>query len=168
MKTMTLFALVFIASTMHAQSISVEVSSDSILLGNSIAVSYTIENADGEFEAPEFQNMQIVSGPNYSSSVQIVNGDMSSKKQISYILRPTEIGQYYIPPAYLEEDGQTLETDVFEINVYPNPDGIIEDHIIQNNLILKSFEWPDINFDLIKPPKKEQVPAEKKQKLRRI
>jgi len=166
MRNTILFYLIVFGTSLAGQAITVKTSSDSILLGNVITVNFRMDNADGEFEAPVFENMRVVSGPNYSSSVQIINGNMTSKQSISYILKPTELGQHFIPPAYVSGEDYTLETQPVEINVYPNPDGIIENPVIENNLIFKSFEWPEVEFGF--PRRKEENKSKSDKKLRRI
>lgn len=166
MKQLCLLIFIFGGLQLDAQSLSVNLSSDSILLGNVIQLNFSIEDADGEFEPPQFENMDVVSGPNMSSSIQIINGVRSSKKTISYMLRPKDVGQFFIPPAYLIGEDYNLETQPLELQVYPNPDGIIENPVMENGFIFKSFEWPEMGFgrdlDEIKPKTKS------KKKLRRI
>lgn len=172
MRTVIFILLSFAGFYSNAQSFTMQLSTDSILLGNVIQLQYKIEDSNGEFEAPQFENIQIVSGPNLSSSMQIINGQTSSKKQISYILRPTELGSIYIPPAYLLTEEYTLETEPMEIHVYPNPEGIIENPVMENSFIFESFEWPQFQFrneipDPLKPG--QQMPKSKsKQKIRRL
>jgi hypothetical protein len=105
----------------------VQVSSDSILLGNYFEIRFIIEDTKGQFEPPSFHELKILSGPNQSSSMQIINGDMNQSMQYSYLLKPEDIGNYIIPPAFLLlEDETTLETESIEIVVVPNPEGIIQ------------------------------------------
>ena len=113
--------------TLSAQSFDIEVSSDSVLLGNYIEVSFKLKNIKGKFEAPSFDGFTVISGPNMSSSMQIINGDMSSTQSYSYYIRPNETGLYTITPAYLDTEGSTLETSPTDINVYPNPNNIIQE-----------------------------------------
>jgi len=123
-----------------AQTISHTLSSDSILIGNWIELTYTIENSDGEFQAPTFSSLEIVGGPNTSSSIQIINGDKSSTTRYSYYLKPTELGQTIIAPAYLVDGGETLETIAIELNVYPNPENIITPPEQKNENSIFGFE----------------------------
>jgi hypothetical protein len=70
-------------------SIKVEVSADTIPVGEIVEVTYTIENGDGEFEAPDFNGLPVISGPNTSSSFVYQNGKMSSSQSYTYLFRPT-------------------------------------------------------------------------------
>ncbi len=167
MKNTILACLLFMGFTANTQSLQVNLSKDSILLGNSIKVEFIIENSEGKFEAPKFEEMDILSGPNYSSSMQIINGAKSSKRSISYILRPRDIGKYYIPPAYLIAQDIQLNTEALEFNVYPNPLGIIEDPKMENNFIFESFQWPNMNFHK-DDSKKLEKSSQSKAKIRKI
>lgn len=157
---------------------SVAVSSDSILLGNYFRVTFTLENArQGDFEAPEFEGFQIVSGPNFSSSMSMVNGTVTQKISYSYYLEPLDIGNYYIPPASITVGNNVLESLPVSILVTPNPDGI-------KQLPDQELEWsngfddafPDLFEQFFKnkqqmdsfpapPPSKPQPEPKKKKKV---
>lgn len=117
------FSLAYLSS--YAQSFTASVSTDSILIGNYIKLSFVAENIDGSFEAPTFSDLDIISGPNTSSSIQIINGDKTSTQSYTYYIKPTELGLIIIPPAYFESEDNSLESLPIELNVYPNPENII-------------------------------------------
>lgn len=127
---------------LNGQSFELQVSSDSVLVGNYIEVRFTIDNVDGEFEAPNLSDFIILSGPNISSAMQIINGKMSSQKSYSFYIQPKEIGNYYIKPAYLITHEKTYETTPLEINVFPNPAGIKVIPEQPNNSF--HFDFPNI------------------------
>jgi len=150
---------------------SVEVSTDSVLLGNFIEVKFTLENAKGtNFEAPDFSTFKIVSGPNTSSSYSVVNGEASQSVSYSYYLEPLDIGNYFILPASILVKDRTLETEPLELIVAPNPDGIkqpINPH--QSNPIDYWFE--DFGNITIPAPRKDSIivkPKKKKRKTYRL
>ena len=71
---------------------SVEVSTDSILLGNFIEVKFILENAKaGNFTPPEFEDFQVVGGPNHASSYSMINGETTQSTTISYYLEPKDV-----------------------------------------------------------------------------
>ena len=158
-----LLNIVFAASalTLSAQSFNATVSSDSVLLGNYIELRFKIENLEGEFEVPDLTEFMLLSGPNMSSSFQLLNGEMSSSKTYSYFIQPNELGEYFIGPAYLIEGEKTHETAPVKINVYPNPENIITPPNQQQEFF--SFELPQAIQ--IPKEKKEKKP---KKKLKRI
>ena len=126
MKKLFLF-LSFCLSTglLYSQvNFRVEVNSDSILLGNQLLVTFTLENGRGQaFEPPVFEGFVLVGGPNQSSSFSMINGEISQSLSYSYYLQPEEVGEFYIPPASIEVDGKVLETEPLTIKVAPNPNG---------------------------------------------
>ena len=106
---------------------TVSVSTDSVLLGNYMKVSFKLMNARGnDFMAPAFDGFRVVSGPNVSSSYSMVNGEVAQSVSYNYYLEPVDVGNYYILPASIETTEHILETEPVEILVVPNPDGIIQ------------------------------------------
>lgn len=138
---------------------SVTVSSDSILLGNYLQVSFLLENANGsDFSPPTFENFAVVSGPNTSSSMSIINGEVSQSISYTYYLEPSDIGSYYITPASISTEEKVLETEPVEIQVLPNPDGVIQRPQAKQRR----------RMDFFRPPATPQPPAAPKKKKRKI
>ena len=123
-----LFILSSVFSLVKAQEntkFTVEVSSDSVLLGNFLQVKFTLENARGEqFSAPTFEGFNLISGPNLASSYSMINGETTQSASYTFYLEPIDIGNYYIEPASVNVEGEILETSPIEVLVVPNPDGI--------------------------------------------
>lgn len=141
---------------------SVSVSSDSVLLGNYIKVTFQIENTSVDnFEPPTFEGFKVVSGPNVSSSFSIINGVSSQSASYTYYLEPQDIGNYYLTPASVVVGEETLETKPVEVIVLPNPDGIIE-HPDRGSR--QPFEF----FQTIPAPQTPMTPKKKKKKKRKI
>ncbi|HZV68873.1 MAG TPA: BatD family protein [Saprospiraceae bacterium] len=112
-----LTSLTLLTSLTAQPVVKVEVSADTINPGELVEVTYTIENGDGRFEAPELKNMPVVSGPNTSSSFMISNGKKSSSQSYSYILRAVEEGKIIIPEAAFQDGDRRLKIDPVEIIV---------------------------------------------------
>ncbi len=92
-----------------------------------LEVKFTIENASiKNFEAPNFDGFNIVSGPNQSSSMMISNGKVTQSVAYSYYIEPVEVGNYYIQPAFVDTEEGALESMPLEVFVIDNPDGIIQ------------------------------------------
>lgn len=142
----------------QSASFKVQLSTDSLLLGNYTEVSFTLENANGRnFQAPSFEGFQIVGGPNQSSSFSMVNGAVSQSLSYTYYIEPLEIGNYYIEPASIETDEGILETQPIEVIVVPNPDGIQQ-----------RPERKSRSLDLFKPLTPVEPTPKKPRKKRRI
>jgi len=105
---------------------TVRVSTDSVLMGNPFQVQFTLENGEGRnFSAPSFSpDFMVVSGPNTSTSISVMNGQTSRSMTYTYLLEPVGEGNFFIGPATVETDEGYLETSPIEIMVVPNPDGI--------------------------------------------
>lgn len=66
---------------------------------------------------PEFKNFQIARGPSRSSRFQIINGDVTSSKTVSWWLSPEKTGQFTIAPVQIKYQGQTRQTEGIKIKV---------------------------------------------------
>jgi BatD DUF11 like domain len=118
---------------------------DSVLLGNYIEVTFQVENvANAKIETPNFEGFNLVGGPNFSSSMQVINGDVTQKVSQSYWLEPQDVGQYFIPPAQVKNGEEWLQTEAIEINVYHNPDGIVQEAPKRKKEREDfGFQWPE-------------------------
>lgn len=169
-KGIYVMSLLLVPLFMIGQSFEVSVSSDSILFGNYIELKFTAENIDGKFEAPLLDDFKIISGPNQSSSVQIINSSTTSMRTWSYYIEPRIEGEIIIPPAYLITDEKTHETDIIAINIYPNPEGIIESPK-SNNSFFQNFDFPMFNYEVEPPrtaPKNEPIKRKSSRQIKRI
>ena len=110
MKICFIILICFISGSSFTQpTIKVEVSADTIATGEMVEVTYTIENGEGKFDAPDFSGLPLISGPNTSTSFMIINGEKSSSQSYSYILRPMEESILEIPPgSYVENEVKQL------------------------------------------------------------
>ncbi|MCB0521562.1 MAG: BatD family protein [Lewinellaceae bacterium] len=165
-----LFATAFLSTAIAQErpvKFTVEVSTDSILMGNNFEVKFILENANGnDFEAPDFSDhFNVVSGPNFSSSFSMVNGTMTQSQTITYYLEPRDIGAYYILPASVNTGDKILETVPLEVLVVPNPDGIKQSP--PNRKQPSFFDWGSnpFNFDFSFPAIPEMKEQEKEAPL---
>lgn len=162
-----------VAAAQKDANFTVTVSTDSILMDNYLEVTFKLENASAQaFTPPSFEGFQVLSGPNTASSMSIVNGTMTQSISYSYYLKPNDIGNYYIPPASIEADGNVLETAPLEVGVFPNPDGIQQNPSQKRSSI---FEYRDpFDSDFFRefdrrrtPPPAEPKPEEKVKKKKK-
>ena len=166
MKSIVFILCIAFSYDTFAQSISASVSSDSILIGNTIKLTIKIENSESQLETPAFENISIVGGPNYSNSVQIINRHRTSTQSISYYLKPEIEGQLFIPPVSITDNNQILETSAIELNVYPNPDGIINNIEPEGSFFFESMDFPFRGFnnsDFFNSPFDEIIPNKPKE-----
>ncbi|MFN7115364.1 MAG: BatD family protein [Saprospiraceae bacterium] len=143
-----------------------KVNTDSVLLGNYVQVQFTLENANGEnFQPPVFEGFQVVSGPNFSSSVSIVNGNVSQQVSYTFFLEPNDIGNYYIQPASIQVGQDVLETKPLSVIVVPNPDGIIQKTPSPERF---NFDWQMPKAAPAPKPKQEAKPPVNKRKTYKL
>lgn len=75
-------------------------------------------NAEGErFQAPDLNNFRILSGPNRSTSMRIINFERSVENSYSYVLMPRNSGVFTIGPASIRVDGETYFTEPLTVKV---------------------------------------------------
>lgn len=159
------FILVFALSCFAQKdpTFTVEINNDSILLGNSFEVTFSLKNGQGaKFQMPEFADFNLVGGPNQSSSFSMINGEVTQSMSYSFHLEPKDVGNFYVEPASIEVDGIILESQPIEIIAVPNPDGIIQ------RPKRNGQEWGDDfferDFDFPATPQPPAVPQKKKKK----
>ncbi|HPG07676.1 MAG TPA: BatD family protein [Saprospiraceae bacterium] len=118
--------LLTLGSMSSAQEVEVyaSVSQDTVLIGTPFEVSFTLINGQGSWQLPELAGLQILSGPNRSTQIQIVNGAMSKQSVDGYVVRATDLGDYVIERATIEVDGQLYETEPIILHVTDNPDQV--------------------------------------------
>lgn len=172
-KLLVLFILVASFSSLIGQdkgvNFRVEVSSDSILMGNYFVARFTLENAEGyNFNPPVFENFDVISGPNQSSEFSMINGEVSQKISYTFYLKPKDIGNYYIAPASIETPGAVLESQVKEVLVLPNPDGIIQTPEPEQRSYLDFLDMGIEDFESFFLPEEQQAaPRNEKKKKRK-
>lgn len=89
-----------------------------VLQGTDFSVEFVMNNIQGtNFQPPVFNNFDVISGPNRTSSYQNINGKVSQQLKLNYILRPKTPGNYIIGSATCIYNNQKLSTLPFEIKV---------------------------------------------------
>ena len=148
--------LVNLAFAQQDAKFKIEVSSDSVLLGNYFEVKFILENQSGtQFQPPSFEGFNVVGGPNQSSSFSMVNGKVSQSMSYSYYLEAEDIGFIYIDPASVKVGNEVLETEPKKILILDNPDGLQVDPQNRENETLNPFY--DVTPKSTKPKKKRKV-----------
>lgn len=93
-----------------------------------------------KFLPPDFQGFKILGGPNRSSSMQIINGRVSSSLTFSYIILALKEGSYTIGSASVEYNGKRLSTNPITITVTKGDSqsgqGGISDQQLSENLFI--------------------------------
>ena len=84
-------------------------------------VSYTFSgpsiNNLSSFSPPSFENFMILSGPNQSTSIQIINGTQSASLTYSFVLQAKSVGTFTIASASINQSGKTYKSNSLVIPV---------------------------------------------------
>jgi len=123
MKRLFFLPLLWLSITAFGQQpvVKVEVSSDTISIGEMVEVTYTIENGEGKLIMPDMSKLPVVSGPNTSSSFMYQNGKMSSNQSYSFTLMALEAGTLIIPAATYQTGEEKLTINPVEVVVLTTP-----------------------------------------------
>lgn len=104
-----------------SQSFSATVNNEKVGLNDQFQVSFTFSGTSlnnlSNFHPPSFDNFMVLSGPNESTSMQIINGAVSASKTYSYYLQPKNIGKHTIGSASITYNGQSYSTKPLTIDV---------------------------------------------------
>lgn len=100
------------------QSITVEVSSNEVEIGERFMVNYSFQGGD-EVEMPSFDEFEVVHYGN-SEGVQFSNGKITKIGTYSFTLLALKLGTYRLPPATLSAKGKKIKSPSVVIKVIDN------------------------------------------------
>ncbi|MEW6193896.1 MAG: BatD family protein [Bacteroidota bacterium] len=110
-----------ITAKLFAQEFNTSVDRTTVGQYDRFQVYLTFKGADvnsvTNFRPPVFSGFKVLSGPNQSTSMQIINGKVSGSLTFSYILQPTSIGEFTIGQSSVDYDGKTYRTSPLKIKV---------------------------------------------------
>ncbi|MCK9281103.1 MAG: BatD family protein [Melioribacteraceae bacterium] len=117
-----LFILFFLCfGISEAQELSASVNRSKVGLNENFQIdfSFTCEDVNGirKFTPPVFSNFRILSGPNQSTSMQIINGKMNGSVSFSYIVQPVSLGEFGIGAAIVNYNGNNYASKPIKIQV---------------------------------------------------
>lgn len=93
------------------------VSQTTVATGQQFMVRYTLNNRGDGFRAPNLAAFRVLSGPNQSTSMSFINGNMSAEQSYSFYLMATKEGTYTIEPATIQFNGKTIKSNLLKIEV---------------------------------------------------
>jgi hypothetical protein len=147
----TLCAIALFSTAAAAQNAAFQAAVDrtQVGIGEQFTLQFTLSNAGtgggANLQLPDLGKFHIMSGPNESSAMQIVNGAVSSSVTYSYVLQPKEAGKFTIGAATIEAGGVTLKSAPVAVEVVkgttrPRPQAGGQDDAAQigENLFLKA------------------------------
>lgn len=109
--------LLFCTGSVLGQSFTASVSKTQVATGEQFEVQFTLNANGGSYTAPNFSGFEVVGGPNQSTSMSSINGNMSQSIAIGYELVAVKVGTFTIGPATVLSNGKTLSTKPITIKV---------------------------------------------------
>ncbi len=117
-KASFLFMLISLFSLQSfAQKFTAQTNKNKVSVGEVFQIAFTINTSASNFKAPSLSDFDVYSGPNQSTSMQIVNGSMSQSISLSYMLSAKKEGKFTIGAASIVVNGTKLESNVIPIEV---------------------------------------------------
>ncbi|MDA9749232.1 BatD family protein, partial [Flavobacteriaceae bacterium] len=98
------------------------VSKNKLGLNERLRVDFVMNQNGDNFSPPDFENFQIIGGPNQSISTKYVNGERSFSKTYSYFLQPLRKGSLRIKQASIEIDGEEYKSLPIEVIITDSVD----------------------------------------------
>ena len=124
-----LFTFIFslgVLSQNYAQEFTASVNENTVADNERFQLTFTFSgksiNNLAKFSPPSFENFMILSGPNQSTSIQIINGAQSASLSYSFVVQPKNVGNFTIGSASIEQDGTTFKSDPIKITVVKGQD----------------------------------------------
>ena len=121
MKKINTLLLLFCNLILQAQILDVKADKNPAIIGEQILIQYTINTKAENFKSPNFNGLQVLSGPNPStqSSYTFVNGKSQSNTSTTYsfYIKSNREGTYNITPASIEVNGEKINSLSYNLKV---------------------------------------------------
>ncbi len=106
------------SNAINAQKIIAEPREITAGEGEVFQITYRLEDLSiNDFVQPNFGKLKLVSGPNQSNSVQIINGQITRSASVSYGLVGSQIGSYSIEPAQAKINNKTYNSQKINVSI---------------------------------------------------
>lgn len=99
------------------QTFTAALNRKTVPVGDVFQISFTINTNASNFKAPDFRDFDVYSGPNQSSQMSVINGQMSQSISLSYYLAAKKEGKFTIGSASITAGGKTLQSNPVTIEV---------------------------------------------------
>ena len=141
-KTLILF-LAFSSFVLSAQvNFEATVSKSKLALNERLRIDFVMNQNGDNFSPPEFENFQIIGGPNQSIKTSYVNGERKFSKTYSYFLKPLKKGNLKINQASIEIDGEiykSLQIEVLITDSVKQPSDSITQYYNDDDIELRAL-----------------------------
>ena len=103
------------ASDLFAQKLTASVNKNKVAVGEVFQLDFSVNASGKNFTPPSFTDFTVYSGPNQSSSMQIVNGNISQSITLSYYIAAKKEGTFTIGSASITVGNNTLQSNTISI-----------------------------------------------------
>jgi len=121
LKKISTLLLLFCNLILQAQILDVKADKNPAIIGEQILIQYTINTKAKNFKSPNFNGLQVLSGPNPStqSSYTFVNGQSQSNTSTTYsfYIKANREGNYNITPASIEVNGEKINSLSYNLKI---------------------------------------------------
>jgi hypothetical protein len=150
MKKLLIILFLFLPLHIFAQSFDASVGQTTVAENQHFEVSFTFsgKNINGlkNFKPPQLRDFLVLSGPNQSTSIQIINGVQSASLSYNYVIQAKSIGTFSIGTASIEYDGESYKTKPINITIVKGSpkqkkqkqDAGVSDEEIAKNLFIRA------------------------------
>ena len=118
------------------------VSKSKLALNERLRIDFVMNQNGDNFSPPEFENFQIIGGPNQSIKTSYVNGERKFSKTYSYFLKPLKKGKLKINQASIEIDGEiykSLQIEVLITDSVKQPSNSITQYYNDDDIELRAL-----------------------------
>jgi hypothetical protein len=150
MNKLLIILILFLPLHILAQNFVSSVNEATVADNQHFEVSFTFsgKNINGvkNFKPPKFRNFLVLSGPNQSTSIQIMNGVQSASLSYNFVIQAKSIGTFSIGAASIEYMGESLKTKPIKITIVKGSskpkkqtqDASVSDEEIAKNLFIRA------------------------------
>ena len=118
------------------------VSKSKLALNERLRIDFVMNQNGDNFSPPEFENFQIIGGPNQSIKTSYINGERKFSKTYSYFLKPLKKGKLKINQASIEIDGEiykSLQIEVLITDSVQQPSDSITQYYNDDDIELRAL-----------------------------
>ena len=142
-KKILILFLAFSSFVLSAQvNFEATVSKSKLALNERLRIDFVMNQNGDNFSPPEFENFQIIGGPNQSIKTSYVNGERKFSKTYSYFLKPLKKGTLKINQASIEIDGEiykSLQIEVLITDSVKQPSNSITQYYNDDDIELRAL-----------------------------
>jgi hypothetical protein len=142
LKRFIFISFLFCSLLIQSQTLKVSTDKKQAIAGEQILIQYSIEVSGGNFKSPNFNGLQVLSGPNPStqSSYTFINGKSQSNSSTTYsfYVKAAKVGTFKITPASITLNGKTIKSKPLVLNIFKVKEkNKAEQKTISENLFVK-------------------------------